>query len=148
MHVLTYFRVFEDYPWLLAEMYAYSMASAHEELPHLQLEHYMVSNVDSDPGEGWPWVDELPQVCVPSVDSTFYPGQRVPTVAHFCQTYRVGDLAFTKRRVPNDIFTCEHPLFIDVPADVTKSDYFVKKNEVSCPVFTCILLVSHPILSL
>ena len=35
--------VYEGYPELLAEMYAYSMAAAHEELPHIQLEQYMVS---------------------------------------------------------------------------------------------------------
>jgi peptidyl serine alpha-galactosyltransferase len=35
-------RVYEKYPYLLAEMYAYSMAAAHENLPHLQMEHYMV----------------------------------------------------------------------------------------------------------
>ncbi len=39
-------RVYEGYPYLLAEMYAYSMAAAHEKLPHLQLWNYMVSNVD------------------------------------------------------------------------------------------------------
>ena len=31
------FRVYEGYPYLLAEMYAYSMAAAHERLPHLQV---------------------------------------------------------------------------------------------------------------
>ena len=30
-------RVYEGYPYLLAEMYAYSMAAAHEALPHLQV---------------------------------------------------------------------------------------------------------------
>ena len=37
-------RVYNNgYPFLLAEMYAYSMAAAHENLPHLQTEHHMVS---------------------------------------------------------------------------------------------------------
>ena len=44
-------RVYEHYPYLLAEMYAYSMAAAHENLPHLQLENWMVSNTDVHPGE-------------------------------------------------------------------------------------------------
>ena len=57
-------RVYEGYPYLLAEMYAYSMAAAHDNLPHLQLENYMVSNTDS-PGEGWPLVDALDDACVP-----------------------------------------------------------------------------------
>ena len=31
-------------------MYAYSMAAAHENLPHVQFEHFMISNTDS-PGD-------------------------------------------------------------------------------------------------
>jgi len=61
--------VYEGYPYLLAEMYAYSMAAAHDNLPHLQLENYMVSNTDS-PGEGWPLVDALEDACVPPDDGT------------------------------------------------------------------------------
>jgi hypothetical protein len=56
--------VYEDYPYLLAEMYAYSMAAAHEKLPHLQVDNYMVSSSDAG-GEAWPHVDGLPQVCIP-----------------------------------------------------------------------------------
>lgn len=57
-------RVYEDYPYLLAEMYAYSMAAAHDELPHLQLDNYMISSSDAG-GEAWPHIDSLPQVCIP-----------------------------------------------------------------------------------
>ena len=35
-------RVYEGYPYLLAEMYAYSMAAAHEKLPHLRMDQFMV----------------------------------------------------------------------------------------------------------
>lgn len=59
-----YCRVYEDYPFLLAEMYAYSMAAAHDELPHLQVDNYMVSSSDAG-GEAWPHIDRLPQVCIP-----------------------------------------------------------------------------------
>lgn len=51
-------RVYEKYPELLAEMYAYSMAAAHQELPHLTLMNYMISNTDMDE-EGWPFIDAL-----------------------------------------------------------------------------------------
>jgi peptidyl serine alpha-galactosyltransferase len=111
-------------------MYAYSMASAHESLPHLQVDHYMVSNVEAG-GEGWPWVDALPEVCLPpNSDNVYYPGQNIPTVAHFCQTYRIGEYMFTKRRVPHNIFDCDHPLFVEVPADIVKNDFFFKNSEV------------------
>ena len=52
-------RVYEGHPHLLAEMYAYSVASAHLELPHLRLDNYMTSETEAY-GEGWPFVDELP----------------------------------------------------------------------------------------
>jgi peptidyl serine alpha-galactosyltransferase len=41
-------RVYESFPDLLAEMFAYSMAAAHQQLPHLRVDHFMVSNIDVD----------------------------------------------------------------------------------------------------
>ena len=41
-------RVYERYPELLAEMYAYSMAAAHEQLPHFTLYSLMVSDTESE----------------------------------------------------------------------------------------------------
>ena len=57
-------RVYEGYPYLLAEMYAYSMAAAHENLPHLRMDQFMVSNTECG-GEGWDWVDALDDPCEP-----------------------------------------------------------------------------------
>ena len=36
-------KVYDKYPDLLAEMYAYATAAAHERLPHNTYLHYMVS---------------------------------------------------------------------------------------------------------
>lgn len=91
-------RVFEGYPYLLAEMYAYSMAAAHENLPHLQLENYMVSNIDAG-AEGWPLVSQLDDACVPPVDGIYYPEVPLPNLVHYCQNYRAGDIGFAKRQV-------------------------------------------------
>ena len=44
--------VHSQYPYLLAEMYAYSMAAANLSLPHAQVHHLMVSNAQAG-GEGW-----------------------------------------------------------------------------------------------
>ena len=132
-------RVYEGYPYLLAEMYAYSMAAAHEELPHLQLENYMVSNVDAG-GEGWPHIDRLQSVCVPpSSSGIFYPGELMPTVLHYCQTYRAGDISFMKRRVPHDIFTCESPMLVDTPPDLANKDYIMKEGKVGGCILTLCL---------
>ncbi len=122
--------MYEDYPYLLAEMYAYSMAAAHERLPHLQVDHYMVSNIDAG-GEGWKWVDELQQnVCQPYNGELFFPGENLPTVLHFCQTYRVGEFTFTKRRVPHSLFTCDSPMFADTPPELASSDFIIKNGQV------------------
>jgi hypothetical protein len=137
---LTVSRVYEGYPYLLAEMYAYSMAAAHERLPHLQVDHYMVSNVDAG-GEGWEWVDALPHVCLPPEgdDKVFYPGQKLPTVTHFCQSYRAADYFWGKRRVPHNVFDCSHPLFAEIPSTVAEADYFIDKNAKVC---CCLFLFS------
>ena len=91
-------RVFEKYPYLLAEMYAYSMAAAHENLPHLQLENFMVSNTNAG-GEGWPHVDKLDDACAPPVNGIYYPGVILPNLVHYCQNFRAGDIGFAKRQV-------------------------------------------------
>lgn len=121
-------RVYEKYPYLLAEMYAYSMAAAHEDLPHLQLWNYMVSNVDSG-DEGWQWVDQMDEVCVPPKDGIYYPGLPVPNVVHYCQTFTVGDVGFMKRRVPHDLFTCDHPMLLDLPQSLGKQEYVKKDSD-------------------
>lgn len=66
--------MYAKYPSLLAEMYAYSMAAAHVELPHFTLHNLMVSNVHAG-DEGWQWVDVLgDDVCRPPENGVFYPG--------------------------------------------------------------------------
>ena len=124
-------RVYEGYPYLLAEMYAYSMAAAHEDLPHLQVEHYMVSNTEVAPGEGWPWVDSLQDVCQgPNDKGIYFPGQPLPTFMHYCQFFRVGELGFQKRRIPKKVFSCESPMMVEPPNDLGSLDYRIKDGKV------------------
>eukprot|EP00614_Pseudopedinella_elastica_P019425 CAMPEP_0172653240 /NCGR_PEP_ID=MMETSP1068-20121228/243725_1 /TAXON_ID=35684 /ORGANISM="Pseudopedinella elastica, Strain CCMP716" /LENGTH=610 /DNA_ID=CAMNT_0013467669 /DNA_START=141 /DNA_END=1973 /DNA_ORIENTATION=- len=112
-------KIYEEYPQLLAEMYAYCMAAAHLNLRHFKVDHLMVSNVQAG-GEGWPWVDSLvgskdwalvKAGAVALARSTIPPlhgpagtmtvsAARLPTVLHYCQNYRIGDWLFAKRRVP------------------------------------------------
>lgn len=123
-------RVYEKYPYLLAEMYAYSMAAAHEELPHLQVEHYMVSNTEVEPGEGWPWVDRLDDVCAPpNAQGIYFPGEPLPTFMHYCQFFRAGELGFQKRRIPKRIFSCDHPMMAEPPPDLGSVGYRVKDGK-------------------
>jgi hypothetical protein len=124
-------RVYEGYPYLLAEMYAYSMAAAHEKLPHLQFEHFMISNTDS-PGEGWPWIDKLEDSCLsPNEDGIYYPGTPLPTVVHYCQNFRVAHIEFAKRSASHSMFTCDAPLFEEPSRHIaTTSDYSVYERKV------------------
>ena len=108
-------RVHAQYPHLLAEMYAFSMAAANLTLPIAQLHHLMVSDVGAG-GEGWPWVERLAEtgraraLCrlgphTPPA-STRDPRAALPSVLHHCQRYSIAKSNFAKRQVPHDFFSC------------------------------------------
>ena len=125
-------RVHKQYPELLAEMYAYSIAAAHENLPHLQLPNYMISNIHMDKKEeGWPLIDAIQDVCALPEDGKFFPGAALPSVLHYCQTYRAGDFGWAKRRPQLlDIFSCEAPLLLEPPSNLGFLDYKIRNGEV------------------
>lgn len=128
-------RVYEGYPYLLAEMYAYSMAAAHEELPHLRMDHFMVSNIDAG-DEGWKWIDSLGEdVCSPPINGIYYPDKPLPTFLHYCQTFRAGELGFWKREVDRGIFSCEANMFVDPPDNLSSYNYYMKHGNVSVVFF-------------
>lgn len=133
-------KVYAQYPELLAEMYAYSMAAAHENLPHLTMQHYMVSNTEAM-DEGWPWVDALAdKTCEPAVQGppgaggqktfVYYPGRPLPTMLHYCQFFRVGEWGFQKRRVPKKLFECEGQLLGEIPRDIALTKYKNRDGEI------------------
>ena len=127
-------RVHAEYPYLLAEMYAYCIAAAHLDLPHQLVDHMMVSNTGIG-GEGWPFVDNLTKnsgantACElmnnGSIESLHSPESTLPlpTVIHFCQRYIIGNNFFGKRKVPKQFFTCEHPLLAIPSDDLDTLDY-------------------------
>ena len=151
--------VHAQYPYLLAEMYAYSMAAANLSLPHGQVHHLMVSNTDAG-GEGWNWVDgAADSVCdgagpaTPPAATAFdgaaafdngghAPGPAAPAVLHFCQTYRAGNHKFGKHSVPHDIFSCGSGLFKFDPAAVAADAARVgaKRATVRAAYFLCNVL--------
>lgn len=117
-------RVHKEYPYLLAEMYAFCIAAAHLKLPFQLIDSLMISNVGVG-GEGWPMVDEMPSenLCEFSKrpKHEIYP---VPSVIHYCQRYTIGEWFFSKRRMVKDFFECDSPLLEEPPMDVIeKSDY-------------------------
>jgi hypothetical protein len=123
-------KVYEVYPELLAEMYAYSMAASHEELPHFTAQHMMISNTEMRE-EGWEWVDKLgTDVCEPPITGIYYPGKPLPTFLHHCQFFRAGEYGFQKRRVPKSLFKCDGPLMAKLPKDLGKVNYKNRDGEI------------------
>lgn len=77
---------------LIADMWSYSMAAAHHNLPHTQIETYMVSNPYGN-DEGFPFVTAAikrnPKMsCHNPPPITDGPG---PTLLHFCQNLHTKD---------------------------------------------------------
>jgi peptidyl serine alpha-galactosyltransferase len=112
--------VHDQYPFLLAEMYAYCLAAAHRELPHQTASSFMISDIAAGRGEGWSYIDQIPneKVCDDfDIDD-------VPNVLHYCQRYGMGDYFFGKRKLPRNFLSCDSPLLAEPPKDIlTKYNY-------------------------
>jgi hypothetical protein len=112
-------KVHAQYPYLLAEMYAFCIAAAHLKLRFQLIDSLMASNPGTG-GEAWPLVDKIPleEMC----DFARHPDNSkyaLPSVVHMCQRYCVGEeWFFGKRRIPHDIYDCESPLFLEPPSDL------------------------------
>ena len=120
------------FPELMAEMYAFSIASAHLELPHQLVGSLMISDTNTDGGEGWKWIDALPadNICDFALNkmSDDMSQTILPSVLHFCQRYGVGDKAFfAKKKVPKDFFSCGSPLIEEPSMDIGSGKYLYRK---------------------
>lgn len=119
--------VHKQYPYLLAEMFAYSISAAHLNLPHQPIESLMISATHIGI-EGWKWIDDIPLDNVCSYDSST---TNLPYVFHYCQRYIIKDILFAKRKPKlHKFFTCESPLFKEVDFDDVKHlDYKMKQEN-------------------
>lgn len=102
----------------MTDVYAYALAAAHERLPHLRLDHFMVSNRASA-GEGWRWVDALGgDVCstLQYEQKQLFRNMTLPTFLHYCQQYRVKGQnrmqywEFFKAHVKGPVFDCTNKM--------------------------------------
>ena len=116
-------RVHKQYPHLLAEMYAYCISAAHLKLPHMLIDSMMVSAAGIG-GEGWKFVKDIParEICNFAAHPNHI-AHPVPSVIHYCQRYAVDKYFWGKRKVPHQIFTCEHPLLVEPPIDLGSGKY-------------------------
>ena len=115
------------------DMYAYDLAASSSGVAHVQLEHFMVSSVETG-GEAWDYVDALPSMSCRS--PSFPTGSLRPTLVHACQHYvacadgsapapdnscgpDVPRWNFHKGHVPPDLFSkCDEPLLVEPPDDL------------------------------
>ena len=102
----------------LAEMFAYSVAARHLNLPHRISQTFMISDPTVGMESAWKtWIDgkESQQVCAQDF-------QPMPHVFHFCQRYFLGPFFFGKRKLPKGkegvFFSCEHPLMEEPPTNI------------------------------
>ena len=126
-------EVHKQYPYLLAEMFAFCAAAAHLELPHQLMDSLMVSNVGT-PGEGWDFIDKIPEEELCSfAKAPDHDKYAVPSVIHHCQRYIIGPWFWAKRRIPHNIFTCDATLLKEPDTSLTEYDYFItpdgRKND-------------------
>jgi len=107
--------IYDEFPKLLAEMYGYSMAAAHLDLPHFRVNNFMVSAIERmyTKLEGWGQVDRLvadPTLkCDPSIlDVPLTRGWgALPPLLHYCQGYRAPGARFNKYTYQTNFFQCD-----------------------------------------
>jgi hypothetical protein len=128
-------RTYKEYPHLLAEMYAYCIAAADLQLPHVNVASLMVSGHTISDTEGWDFLEGIlsEDICRfgafvivkafeksreenVMVDKAFSNAvANFPHVLHICQRYMVGEWFFSKRKLPHDYFSCESPILVTPP---------------------------------
>lgn len=106
-------NVYDEYPFLLAEMFAFNLAAAHLGLRHTVAHSFMVSDPWAG-GEGWPLIDKVPEsnIC------KNFPKSEYPHVIHYCQRYYLGKWFIGKYKLRKDFISCEAPLLMQPPDDL------------------------------
>lgn len=121
--------VHEQYPNLLAEMFAYCLAAAHLNLPHQIAQSFMVSDVGTGGLEGWKhYIDKYSEMDV-CTDGAI-PQDELPFVLHYCQRYWLGKWFIGKYKLPSDFISCKSPLLKEPPNDIaTKYDFAIQPGS-------------------
>jgi peptidyl serine alpha-galactosyltransferase len=144
-------RVHVQYPWLISEMFAYSLAAVHVRLPPRTVTGFMVSDAYSDASsEGWWFLEdkEKEEDTAPTTKDnnittattatadhqdkdkgafqclSHYqrqPRDRMPYVLHYCQDYFLGKWFFSKTMLPDNFISCASPLLREPKSDDTTS---------------------------
>ena len=146
-------KVHAAFPQLMSEMYAYCLAAADLQLPHDVVNSMMISCSDcygegkstdavvklhrffsrsiNSFSSGWDFVDQIPdsQVCYAGIYPNKLDTLPLPTTAHYCQSYGVGDVLFSKYSIPTDILTCDKPLLVEPTEEEVMSEQNAHRRE-------------------
>eukprot|EP00040_Diaphanoeca_grandis_P025753 m.143140 g.143140 ORF g.143140 m.143140 type:complete len:521 (-) comp30294_c0_seq1:150-1712(-) len=116
---------------LYTEMWAYAASSLNLQLPHTQLQNFMVSYPDIRE-EAWPWIDKQDLSSCHNPTLTI---DEIPPFFHMCHNYRTVDgdgveWMFHKGHVPQTILECDLPLIKPPPDDfwTVQKDVSGKRN--------------------
>lgn len=102
--------VYNQFPYLNAEMYAYSMAAADADLPNISLTSMLLSNIKSKV-EGWYYIDPYPNFAEDPINGIFFPDRKLTTFIRYNQNYSIGDYIFAKKKINIRMISCEYPMF-------------------------------------
>ena len=120
-------RVHDVYVHLLGEMYGWSLAAAHLNLPHTLAESFMISAVNIGGGEGWPLIDALGNDEICEFSTLREKEDKLPYVIHYCQNYWLGKWFVGKYRLDADFLSCDKPLLLEPPKDIAQRyDFYIK----------------------
>ena len=94
------------FPDMLAEMFAYIIATAHLNLPHTLSQSFMFSDTKIQYTEPWDWIESEPpeRLCTRPYEG------KLPNVLHYCQPYEFQGFQFYKAKLKTRIHKCSHPL--------------------------------------
>mmetsp|Transcript_12645 Transcript_12645/g.20436 ORF Transcript_12645/g.20436 Transcript_12645/m.20436 type:complete len:567 (+) Transcript_12645:206-1906(+) len=109
---------------ILADMWAYSIASAHLGLKHTIVNHHMISSwpsTQNDKSQAFPWVKEWKEMSCRNPEVK--PGYKLPTFIHMASNFKApdrieGPWMFHKGHVPATILDCDSPLIIESADDL------------------------------
>lgn len=162
--------VHAQYPKLLAEMYAFTMAAADRQLKFAQSSSFMVSDAKTmSPTESWLWIDEygksgtnhLQGVCggayfnsLPTetlgrirnygygkYDESIAAIQGpLPVTLHYCQRYLFANHTFAKRKIDHDFFRCDGEPLEFNIEDILKNQLSITKVQKRTAFMICHLI--------
>lgn len=109
-------------------MFAYSLAAAHNNLPHQVAKGFMVSDVGSFGMEGWELLNQYSAGDMCQKPTVIAP-TKLPHILHYCQRYTLGKFVIGKHRIPLTFLGCEDPLLTEAPPDLGEKFTFALEPD-------------------